>query len=338
MNDGYERAVEEVRALFDSRGTKVLKGAAASVLRERIECAEARGALSQFMSDWRDVVRPSLVSLACEAAGGDPSAAAPVGRALTLLSGATDIHDDIIDKTTVKRRKKTVLGRFGGDIALMAGDALIFKGFTELFDGLAGPGIPAGKKLAIVRTVKDLYFEMFDGEALELRFRARTDVRPGEYLRVLGKKAADVEACLRAGAMLGNGGDAGVDAMGGYGRLLGTIVLLRNDLEDMLDPGLLDLRVRNESLPLPVLWALANRGKRGEILAILKKGELSRKDAKRLLRLVSEAGAIGELEKLLASLKKRAASKIRGLKLGGAFEAILSAAVPEKLDVTGQFV
>ena len=329
--DGFEEAAKEVRKLFNERGSKVLQEAAASVLQEKIECDEVKGALSHFMSYWRDVVRPSLISLACEAVGGDPSITAPLGKSLTLLSGATDIHDDIIDKTMAKEKRKTVLGGFGGDIALLAGDALICEGWIELFEGLARLDIPPEKKLDIVRTIRELYCEMLDGEALELRFRARTDVKPDEYLYVVRKKAADVEACMRVGAMLGNGSKEQVDAVGGYGKLLGTMVLLRNDLEDMLDLNLLNLRIKNESLPLPILYVLENDKKKEEILAILKKERVSRRGAENLLKLVSEAGGINRLEKLFINLKNRAGKKIGKTKSNRVFKTILEATAPKKL-------
>lgn len=328
--DEFEEAAKEVRKLFNEKGAKILKEAAASVLREKIECVEAKEALSHFMSHWRDVVRPSLVSLACEAVGGDPSITAPIGKSLTLLSGATDIHDDIIDKTIMKEKRKTVLGRFGGDIALLAGDALICEGFIELFEGLARLDIPLEKKLAIVHTIRELYSEMLDGEALELRFRARTDVKPEEYLYVLGKKAADLEATTRIGAMLGNGRKEQTDALGEYGRLLGTIVLLRDDLEDMLGLNLLNLRIKNESLPLPILYAMESMEKREEILAILKKKEVKEKDAKKLSTLVSDAGGLDKLWILFKELKAQAKQKIKKIKNNRRiFETILEATVPE---------
>jgi len=328
----YEKAAEEVRKLFDERGAKVLKEAAASVLREKIECVEAKEALSHFMSHWRDVVRPSLISLACEAVGGDPSIAAPIGKSLTLLSGATDVHDDIIDKTIQKERGHTVLGRFGGDIALLAGDALICKGWVELFEGLARLDISLEKKLAIVHTIRELYCEMLDGEALELRFRARVDVKPQEYLYVLRKKAADLEAALRIGAMLGNGRKEQTDALGEYGRLLGIIVLLRDDLEDLLDFDIrLDLRIKNESLPLPILYALESKEKREEILAILKfKKEVKGEEAKKLSTLISDAGGLDKLWILFKELKAQAKQKVKKIKNNKkVFETILEATVPE---------
>jgi geranylgeranyl pyrophosphate synthase len=325
MQDEFEEAAEEVRKLFNERGSKILKEAAASVLREKIECDEVKGALSNFISYWRDVVRPSLISLACEAVGGDPSITFPIGNSLTLLSGATDIHDDIIDKTMIKGKRKTVLGAFGGDIALLTGDVLICEGWIELFEGLARLDISLEKKLAIVHTIGGLYCEMCDGEALELRFRARTDVKPDEYLYVVRKKAADVEACMRVGAMLGNGRKEETDALGEYGRLLGMIVLLRDDLEDLLDLDMLNSRIKNESLPLPVLYALENEEKREEILAILKKKEVKGEEAKKLVTLISEAGGLDKLWFLFKEFKAKAKERTKNR----VFETILEATVPE---------
>lgn len=321
----YEKAAEEVRKLFEERGAKVLAEAAARVLREKIECVEAKEALSHFVAHWRDVVRPSLVSLACEAVGGDPSIAAPIGRSLTLLSGATDIHDDIIDKTMKKEDRKTVPGRFGGDIALLAGDALICEGFIELFEGLARLDISLEKKLAIVHTIRRLYSEMLDGEALELRFRARTDVKPDEYLYVVRKKAADLEASTRIGAMLGNGYKKQIDDLGEYGRLLGMIALLRDDLEDLLDFNMLNLRIKNESLPLPILYALEDKEKRDEVLAILKREKVKEEEAKKLSTLISEAGGLDKLWGLFKKFKAKAKERVKNK----TFETILEATVPE---------
>lgn len=324
----FRKAAEEIRKIFKERGSKILEGARESVRRERIECREAREALLYFMSYWHDIVRPSLVTLACEAVGGDPSTVAPLGRALTLLSGSTDVHDDIIDKTLAKKRGDTVLGRFGGNIALWAGDALTFKGHAELFEGLIQLDISRERKLAIVRLIKDLYFEMGDGEVLELKFIARPDVKPEEYLYVVRKKAADIEACMRAGATLGGGSEEQVNNLGEYGRLLGTIVFLRDDFEDILDVDSgLNMRIKNESLPLPLLYALEDGEKKREILTILEE-EVKGEKAERLLKLISETRGIERLWELFEELKTQGKQKTVGLKNHEIFDAILDAAVP----------
>ena len=324
----FKEAAEKVKKLLEERGAEILRSAVESVTRERIECKEGREALRHFMSHWHDLVRPSLVSLACEAVGGDPSTIAPIGRALTLLSGSTDIHDDIVDRSLTKRMGDTVLGRFGSNIALWAGDALTFKGHAELFEGLMQLDIPQEKKITVVRLVKDLYFEMGDGEILELKLRARPDVKPEEYLHVVQKKAADVEACMRVGAIVGGGTEEQVNRLGEYGRLLGIIVLLRDDLEDMLDVSKgLNMKIKNECLPLPLLYALENNESKKEILIILE-GEIKGKNAERLLELVSRTKGIQKLWELLEKFKFQGKQKTIGLKYHEIFDTILDAAVP----------
>lgn len=324
----FKKAAEEVKKLFEERGTDVLKSAAESLTRERIECEEAREALRHFMSYWHDIVRPSLLTLACEAVGGDSSTLAPIGRALTLLSGSTDIHDDMIDRTLAKRRGDTVLGRYGDNIALWAGDVLIAEGYTELFEGLMQLDIPHERKLTIVRLIKDLYFEMSDGEILELKFVGKPDIKPEEYLYVVRKKAADTEVCMRVGAILGGGSEEQVNRLGEYGRLVGTIAFLRDDFEDILDVDKgLNMRIKNESLPLPLLYALEDGERKREILAILKE-EVKGEKAERLLKLISEAGGIERLWKLFEELKAQGKGKTIGLRHHEIFNTILDAAVP----------
>ena len=330
----FRKAAENVKKIFEDRGMKVLEEARSSVKQEKIESNEAREALNYFITYRPDVFRPALLSLACEAVGGDPSVTAPVGKALILLSGAFDIHDDIIDKTVKRGRRPTIPGKFGPDIALLAGDAFIFKGLAELFESVMKLDLPTGKKLEIVRTIKKLYFDLGDAEAMELKFRARTDVKSEDYIRVVGKKAGDVEAYMKVGAIVGGGSEEQVKALGEYGRLLGTMIILRDDLQDLLDFDVeLPLRVKNESLPLPVLYALEDRSKRRDILAVIRKVEVTGTGGKKLFKLVSEAGGIAKLENFLNDLREKAILVLKNIKKNReVFIIILHATVPQRLN------
>ena len=44
-------------------------------------------------------MQPGLLSVYCEAVGGDPNETAQVGAAMVLLVAAADLHDDIIDES-----------------------------------------------------------------------------------------------------------------------------------------------------------------------------------------------------------------------------------------------
>ena len=309
-----EEMMEQVQKIFEERGRKALEMARKTVLEEKIECKEAREALKYFITEyWHDVARPALLSLCCEAVGGDPEVTIPIAIPLSLISGGIDIHDDIIDQSKIKDSRPTVLGKFGKDIALLVGDALIFKGLTLLHEAVE-KGVPAEKIQVISSIIKRMFFELGEAEALELQFRGRTDVTPKEYLHVVRKKAADVEAHTRISAILGGGSKEEIEVLGEYGRLLGMIIILRDDWIDMVDFEEIAHRIKRECLPLPLLYALQSPKTKSKLSSILLKKTITRRGAKIILEATDEAGGLRHVEQLMEKFARNARSFVKDLK------------------------
>ena len=315
MNEttNQEEITEQLLKLLEERGKKALELARKTVLEEKIESKEVQEALKYFITEyWHDVTRPALLSLVCEAVGGDPNITTPVAISMVLMSGAIDIHDDIIDQSKNKGSRPTVLGKFGQDIALLVGDALLFKGFTVLYEAVE-KGVPAEKIAAISDIIKRTFFELGDAEALELQFRGRTDITPEDYLRVVRKKAADVEAYTRISAVLGDGSEEEIEALGEYGRLLGMLVILRDDMIDMFDPEETIHRIKEEHLSLVILYALQNPEMQSILRSLLKK-TITKKDAEKLSAFVDKAGGFIHMEECMNKLAQEAHIKIEKIK------------------------
>ena len=283
-----KKLTEQVQRLLKERGSKPLEMARKAILEEKIECKEAREALKYFMTEyWQDLARPTLLSLCCEAVGGNPEITIPIAVSMTLISGGIDIHDDIIDQSKVKRNRPTVFGKFGKDIALLVGDALLFKGFTLLHEAVE-KGIPVEKIAVIIGIIKNTFFELGDAEALELQFRGRLDVTSKEYLSVVEKKAADVEAHTRISAILGNGTKREIETLGKFGRLLGMIIVLGDDMMDASNIDELQHRVQSEHLPLPILYALQNPKTKDRMMSFLSKEEITKRDLQKIRKIAEE--------------------------------------------------
>jgi geranylgeranyl diphosphate synthase type I len=229
-----------------------------------------------------------------------------------LISGATGIHDDIIDQSKSKGSRPTVYGKFGKDIALLVGDALLFKAFNVLYKAVE-KGVSAKKIAAISDIINRAFFELGDAEAFALRFRGRTDVTPEDYLSVVRKKAADIEAYTRISAILGNGSEEEIEALGEYGRLLGMLGILRADMIDMLDLEESVHRVKKEHLSLAILYALQNPTMKPMIESLLKK-TIKTKDAEKLSMLVDKAGGFILMHKYMQELAENAYNKIEKIK------------------------
>jgi geranylgeranyl pyrophosphate synthase len=301
-----EEIMEQVQRLLEERGRKALEMARKTVLEEEIECKAAREALRYFMTEyWHDVARPALLSLTCEAVGGDPEITTPIAIPMTLISGAIDIHDDIIDESKSKGSRPTVLGKFGKDIALLVGDALLFKGFALLYKAFEKK-IPAEKAVAVVETIRNTFFELGDAEALELQFRGRMDITPEQYLRVVRKKAADVQAHTRISAILGGGSKEEIEALSKYGRFLGMLIILRDDLIDMIDMRETRHRIRKECLPLPLLYALQDSKAKLDIGPILQRKKLTKSIVGKLLKITYEAQGFDLSMKIMKELADKA--------------------------------
>ena len=76
-------------------------------------------------------IRPFLVLEFCRMFGGDVQAALPFACAIECVHASSLIHDDMpcMDNDDLRRGKPTNHIVFGEDIALLAGDALITKGY-----------------------------------------------------------------------------------------------------------------------------------------------------------------------------------------------------------------
>jgi len=311
-----EEITEQVEKILEERGRKALEMAKQTILQEKIECEEVREALKYFITEyWHDLARPTLLSLTCEAVGGDPDITTPIAIPMILISGAIDIHDDIIDQSKIKGSRPTVFGKFGKDVALLVGDALLFKGFTLLHKAVE-KGIPAEKVAVIVDIVKRTFFELGDAEALELKFRGRLDVTPEEYLHVVRKKAADVEAYTRISAILGGGSKKEIENFSNFGNLLGMILILRDDLIDMIDFEEAVHRIKREHLPLPILYALQNYEFKPTLIALLLKEKITKGDAKTILEITDKAEGFEHLRKLTQELRGGALYYLRNVKEG----------------------
>jgi geranylgeranyl pyrophosphate synthase len=299
-----KKMMERVRALLKERGRRALEISEQSILEERIEYEPLREALRYFIKEtWSDVPHPALLSLACEVVGGNSEETTKVGAALALLAGAADIHDDIIDKSTVKGSKPTVFGKFGKDIALLAGDALLLKGVYMLNE--ASENLSRSKRQAILELTKQAFFGISSAEAQEAGFKGKLDLSGQEYLENIKRKAAVAEATAKIGATLGNGSSDEIEKLGNYGKTLAILMTIRDQFIDVFEPDELKNRAERECLPLPILFVFQDRRKKDKIERLLEKGDtMTQKDADKIVDIVMASKEIKKLQREMWSLIK----------------------------------
>jgi octaprenyl-diphosphate synthase len=305
-----EKLVRQTRRLLEEKGSESLEIAEKLVLEERIECGEIREALQYFMKQyWRDLTTPTLLSLSCVAVGGNSKDIKSIAVPLIMISGAIDIHDDIVDRSKEKDNRPTVVGKFGEEIALIVGDFLLGKGFILLNEACGG--VSKTKFSLIMENIKNAFSELADAEALEILLQREKTIKPDEYLRIVRKKAADVEGLMKVGAIIGGGSAEEIKALGKYGRCLGTLSILRDDLIDLMDFKELRHRIRYECLPFPLLHTLRDTTVKSvmPLLSIRKK-----KDVNSILDAVQKAGGFKRCEEIMEDIAKEGYTALNTIK------------------------
>ena len=307
VNLPEEKLWDKVNILLSEYGQEALQFSKNYVLQEKIEYEPLCEALRYFFESWFDVLHPTLISLSCEAVGGNRNETVKMGAAIVLLTGAADIHDDIMDQSLTKESNPTVFGKFGKDIAILAGDALLLKGVYLLNE--ACEILPNEKRKIVLESIKSTFFEMSSGVAKEAGLRGNTSIPLTEFLSIVRQKVATVEATMRIGALIGGGSDEQVSVLSHYGRTYGTLLSLRDEFVDVFEAEEIKNRLANECLPLPVLLALQDNSKNA-LLSNLLKSDFTQENVEKILDLSIDCKASREL---VAKMNRMIDQEIAGL-------------------------
>jgi geranylgeranyl pyrophosphate synthase len=306
-----QKLMKKASAILQKKGRIAVELARQSVFGEPIEHAPLRDALHFFIENWNDVLHPALVSLSCEAVGGKPLAIDEVGAALVLLAGGADIHDDVIDESMTKGSEQTIFGKFGKDVAILAGDALLLEGVYALYE--ACEKFEVAKKKTILELVKRTVFEISSAEAAEAGMRGKIDIPKQIYLEIIRHKVAAAEAAMRIGAIVGNGTPTEVETLAEYGRIYGFLMTMRDEFIDVFERDELLNRVKKEVLPLPIIVTLADESKKSALLQLIS-GKINEEEIEEIVDLATNSAESVLLVSEMKRLVKQLSLKIQTLR------------------------
>jgi geranylgeranyl pyrophosphate synthase len=180
-------------------------------------------------------LRPLLVLLAAEAAGGAPGTIGGeeclvrAAVAVELVHSATLVHDDLIDGARLRRGHPTVAAVAGREAAVATGDLLFSLAFAEL---------ARNASQSQLRALSDASSALAVGELLQREdaYAGRVAVR--RYLRRCElKTAALFEAACRLGALAARDGSEGLaDELGAFARQIGLAFQMLDDVLDVSGP------------------------------------------------------------------------------------------------------
>jgi geranylgeranyl pyrophosphate synthase len=296
MHSGdYKKESLKLIGELQERSTKCHEFVRASFLSEIIEQPRLREALEHYFSYWADFTHPGLFSIACEAVGKEPDELQQVQAALAMMGAAFDIHDDIVDRSPAKHGYPTVFGKYGGDVALLLGNAFMVNGFALMGNSISD--FPSKSIREVFRTLKNCLFEVGNAHALELDLKGRVDVSPRKWMQIVRMKAASIEADMHIAALLCAENRDEIRTLKEYGRILGTLTILREEFIDIFETEELIQRIRNGTPPIPLLFARQDKRLNESINKILQKKALKPADIDKLVGIINRAARVKILKR-----------------------------------------
>lgn len=278
---------EMALSIMDKRGRGSIEKARQEILSLRYNVGVVSSALRYYANvSFLGVLPlfPTLVSIACEASGGKNEKSEAISAAMMLITAAGDIHDDVIDKSETKHSKKTVFGKFGSGIALLAGDAVLVQGLTALYRECQS--LSERQSKAITTLIPKTFFEISKGEADEIRLMAKKAIATREYFEVIRLKGVVAETMCRIGGILGGADEETLEILSNYGRTIGILSTIKDEFGDIQDTSELQHRLLNECPPLPMLYAFQDMQIQSKIKALIKNSKLTRNNARKIAKII----------------------------------------------------
>ncbi|MCK5861353.1 MAG: polyprenyl synthetase family protein [Candidatus Hydrogenedentes bacterium] len=213
-------------------------------LQEKSQCVEA--ALENCLSNYSNAppgliaamkysllaggkrLRPALALGACELLGGKQSDAMPAACALEMVHTYSLIHDDLpcMDDDDLRRGKPTSHKKFNEATAILAGDGLLTMAFYELArTGRADAVAVLAEASGVGGMAGGQYHDMLSlGETCDIKDLQRIHAC---------KTGALITASLHLGAIFADASSEQINALTGYGRHLGMLFQITDDILDV---------------------------------------------------------------------------------------------------------
>ncbi len=151
----------------------------------------------------------------------EPAAGLEVFHSFTL------IHDDIMDRSPLRRGVDTVWKKWSPDTAILSGDVMCIDSYARISKA---PETVLGDVLALFSKTAA---QVCEGQQYDMEFESREKVPMDEYMEMIGLKTGVLIACAaKMGALIAGAPKEDCEQLYGYGYNLGLAFQVADDYLD----------------------------------------------------------------------------------------------------------
>ena len=243
-------------------------------------------------------MRPILILLMTKSFGKVTPVAQYAAVGLELLHTASLVHDDVVDESGERRGQASVNASYNNKVAVLVGDYILSTALLS---------IARTNDCDIVCDLAELGRTLSNGEILQLTNIVNTNFSEEVYFEVIRQKTAALfESCAVIGAKAGGADKQAVEAARAFGRNVGIIFQIRDDIFDYYQSADLGKPTGNDmaegKLTLPVLYALNTTGdtQMAALARKVKARNVSAEEIAQLVEFTKNNGGITYAERKMA--------------------------------------
>ena len=172
-------------------------------------------------------LRPMLVLLSYGIFGDDVQQALPAAGAVEVFHNFTLLHDDIMDNAAIRRGKPSVFAKWGQNVAILSGDAMLIYAYRLL------SALPPARLPQVLATFDTMALEVCEGQQYDMDFEQRQKVSVVDYMHMIElKTSALLAGSVQIGALLAGASEEDCRKLRRFAVELGLAFQLQDDLLD----------------------------------------------------------------------------------------------------------
>lgn len=242
------------------------------------------------------MLRPLLVVTSARLCGYEGERHIACAAAVEIFHNATLFHDDVIDFADTRRGKISLNKKFGGSVAILAGDLM----FARSFELAVGSGCPE-----VVAALSGCLSELVFGQLEELDHDRDLNCSIEDYYSIIDKKTASLlRTSAVAGALAASAEKGMIALLSDITYRAGRLFQIADDILDYLgepcDTGkrrFQDLIQGKMTLPAILMLKLCGADEKSFFSACLGSAALTEAAATSVLEMMSKYGVFDKIFK-----------------------------------------
>ena len=173
-------------------------------------------------------IRPALLMMTADAFGDNAAAAESAAVGVETFHNFTLLHDDVMDKSDMRRGRQTVHTKWDENTAILSGDTMLTLATQYV------TRVPDACLREVIDTFDEMALRVYEGQRLDMDFETADSVTLDDYIRMITcKTGALLGGSAKIGAVIGGAAEKDADKMAEYGVMLGIAFQIQDDWLDV---------------------------------------------------------------------------------------------------------